>query len=265
MPLLPTPDTSHVDFENIYEPSEDSYLLLDTLSSDSETLYLRSRFSRPSSSSADNATERLPPVPLILEVGTGSGIVLSFLATNAEFIFGRRDIVTLGVDVNFLANKATTQTVLRGIKEKEPIGTGLYLDSVTADITSCLRPNSVDVLIFNPPYVPTPDIPELPGPDAASGRAGFERSSHLLSLTYAGGPLGMATTDRLLDDLERVLVKERGMAYLLLCAQNKPAEVAERLRSGGYGKEGVRWNVEKVGSIGKRGGWEVLGIWRIWR
>ena len=27
--MLPTPDTSHVSFDTIYEPSEDSYLFLD--------------------------------------------------------------------------------------------------------------------------------------------------------------------------------------------------------------------------------------------
>lgn len=88
--------------------------------------------------------------------------------------------------------------------------------------------------------------------------------SRYLELTYAGGPTGMVTTDRFLDGLEGVL-SPRGVLYLLLCAQNKPEEVAERLRAGGYGKKGVRWQVEKVGSSGRKGGWEVLSVWRVWR
>lgn len=123
----------------------------------------------------------------------------------------------------------------------------------------------IDILIFNPPYVPTPTLPSS-SPTTLSGLAtlsSFEEESHYLELTYAGGEDGMETTDRLLEGLGEIL-SPRGVLYLLLCAQNKPEEVAERLRRGEYG-EGVRWKVEKVGSSGKRGGWEVLSIWRVWQ
>ncbi|KAH8152920.1 uncharacterized protein LAJ45_03146 [Morchella importuna] len=243
MPLLPTPDTSHVDYDQIYEPSEDSYLLLDTLSSDSEISFLKERFP------TQNA------VPIVLEVGTGSGVVLSFLTTNSSTIFGHDSVLTLGIDVSTPANKATNETISRNKPR------GHYLDSLTANLVSPLRDGTVDMLVFNPPYVPTSELPILPGEEDAEGG----RKLDLLELTYAGGPDGMLTTDRLLDSLEKVLSKDRGVAYILLCAQNKPEAVAERLRSGRYGEEGIRWQVEKVGSSGKKGGWEVLGIWRIWR
>ncbi|KAI5846514.1 hypothetical protein DFP73DRAFT_546142 [Morchella snyderi] len=243
MPLLPTPDTSHVDYDQIYEPSEDSYLLLDTLSSVSEISFLKERFP------AQNA------VPTVLEVGTGSGIVLSFLTTNSSTIFGHDSVLTLGIDVSTPANKATNETISRNKPQ------GHYLDSLTANLVSPLRDGTVDMLVFNPPYVPTSEMPILPGEeDTEEGR-----KLDLLELTYAGGPDGMLTTDRLLDSLGKVLSKDRGVAYILLCAQNRPEAVAERLRSGRYGEEGIRWQVEKVGSSGKKGGWEILGIWRIWR
>jgi release factor glutamine methyltransferase len=103
--MLPTPSTSHVSFENIYEPAEDSYLLLDTLSSDTETAFLAQRFPPDSVS------------PLVLEVGVGSGVVLAFVAANANLIFRRTDIVFLGTDVNPLAAKPATQTVMTAIQE----------------------------------------------------------------------------------------------------------------------------------------------------
>ncbi|KAF8454438.1 hypothetical protein BDZ91DRAFT_767969 [Kalaharituber pfeilii] len=152
------------------------------------------------------------------------------------------------------------------------------------DLFSALRPSHIDVLVFNPPYVPTPQAPtpqaptpQAPTPQAPTplhpdfdvGISTFEAESRYLELTYAGGPTGMATTDTLL----RVL-SERGVLYLLLCMQNKPEEVAERLRRGSYGGSdgsegnaqggGVRWKVEKVGSSGRKSGWEVLSIWRVW-
>ena len=121
------------------------------------------------------------------------------------------------------------------------------------------------MLVFNPPYVPTPEPPTLRG---LAELTGFEAETRYLQLTYAGGPTGMATTDRLLEGLDDIL-SERGVLYLLLCAQNNPEEVAKRLREGGYvqegGGNGVRWKVEKVRGSGKQGGWEVLSILRIQR
>ena len=72
--MLPTPSTSHVNYDQIYEPSEDSYLLLDTLSSPVEVDFLCPRFPPGS------------PSPLVLEVGTGSGVVIAFVLANAERI-----------------------------------------------------------------------------------------------------------------------------------------------------------------------------------
>lgn len=132
-----------------------------------------------------------------------------------------------------------------------------------------MRRGVVDVLIFNPPYVPTDTIPFTSSTAFSnlSTRSSFDEESYYLELTYAGGEDGMGTTNRLLEGLDETL-SPRGVLYLLLCAQNKPEQVAERLRTGGYGGDGSGgplWKVEKVGSSGLRAGWEVLGIWRVWR
>ena len=102
--MLPTPSTSHVAYERIYEPAEDSYLLLDTLSSDSEKAFLQSRFNVDTTA---NYVAHSSPSPIVLEIGTGSGVVLSFVNAHAKIIFGRHDIFTFGVDVNRYACKAT--------------------------------------------------------------------------------------------------------------------------------------------------------------
>ena len=118
----------------------------------------------------------------------------------------------------------------------------------------------MDVLIFNPPYVPTEALP-APLDEAAMGsQAVFERDSKLLELSYAGGADGMETTDRLLEQLPCVL-SARGVAYVLLCAQNKPEIVKSRIRAW----PGGGWCAETVGSSGKKAGWEKLVIVRIWR
>lgn len=256
--MLPTPSTSHLSFDIIYEPSEDSYLLLDTLSLQCEITFLHNLFHRSS------------PSPLVAEIGTGSGVVLSFLTTHAMHIFGRSDILTLGTDISKYAASGAVETIRRNTPNfKAGTEEGMLLSCIITDLASALRPHQVDVLVFNPPYVPTPDIPSIPTA-GDSNRSRFDEESQMLSLTYAGGPDGMATTDRLLHGLDGI-ISERGVLYLLLCAQNKPEEIAEKLRNGFYGSNeatrlsGKCWNVEKVGSSGKKAAWEVLSIWRIWR
>jgi release factor glutamine methyltransferase len=236
-----------VDFDRVYEPAEDSYLLLDTLSSESEKAFLQQRFS----------TTSIQKSPLVVEIGTGSGVVLSFINAHAHLIFGRSDVFTAGVDVNVHACKATIQTVRLAEEQlSESNSHGFYLGNTVADLTTALKKGEVDVLVFNPPYVPTPDLPVVLPRDTLDS---FETDSHLLSLSYAGGEDGMEVTNRLLDLLPEVLSQDRGCAYILLCAQNKPEAVKEQIRKWGEG-----WRAETVGSSGKKGGWEKLQIVRIW-
>ncbi|CAI6338539.1 unnamed protein product [Periconia digitata] len=251
--MLPTPSTSHVCFDRVYEPAEDSFLLLDTLSSASESGFLKDRF---------NAESGAPP--LVLEVGVGSGVVLAFTAANAKSIFGRQDVLTLGTDINSFACKAASQTVRTALNDNvNPAST--FLDVVNGDLASSIRPHSIDVFIFNPPYVPA-ELPNFthhdrysvlpPGKDATS----FEQDSYLLELSYAGGEDGMVVTNRMLNQIPELLDVGRGVAYVLLCAQNKPELVKEQIREWGVG-----WEAETVGSSGKQAGWEKLQIVRIWR
>ncbi|KAK5108633.1 hypothetical protein LTR62_008124 [Meristemomyces frigidus] len=249
--MLPTPSTTHVNYAHIYEPAEDSYVLLDTLSSPTETTFLHQRFSA-------NTTA----TPTILEIGVGSGVVLAFVAANAEHIFGRPDLLALGTDVNAYAASAAAQTVRVAVAEKAAQA-GVFGDCVVGDLASPLRARTIDVLIFNPPYVPTEDLPSMPNSGSAEtsslSKDNFARDSHLLALSYAGGVDGMETTNRLLQELQTIL-NERGVAYILLCKQNRPEAVMTGILSWPGG-----WVAKIVGSSGKKAGWERLCILRIWR
>ncbi|KAL8753807.1 MAG: hypothetical protein Q9199_004776 [Rusavskia elegans] len=259
--MLPTPSTSHVDFDRVYEPAEDSFLLLDTLSSSKEVSFLTQRFGPLKGRNAERSS------PLIVEIGTGSGVVLAFLTAYAQTLFGISDILSLGIDINQYACKASIQTVEEACQNvnddlqdaSRPWGTGFLLTSVNGDLTSAIRPESVDVLIFNPPYVPTSGIPTA---FAANGekQACSDADSDMLSLSYAGGMDGMEVTNRLLEQLPSVLNASRGIAYILLCKQNKPDEVAQRIR-----QWGTPWMVDVVGQSGRQGGWEKLQVLRIRR
>ena len=85
------PDLSHLssaDYEHVYEPAEDSYLMMDALHTDRP--FLLSRFTHP----------------VCVEVGSGSGVLLAYLS---------RLLGGLGVywatDVNPRAVDATRRTM----------------------------------------------------------------------------------------------------------------------------------------------------------
>jgi release factor glutamine methyltransferase len=287
---LSLPSTSHLSFSTIYEPAEDTFLILETFEAHHEQVWLRTRF--PPAINASEAGGKpaaaRTPAPLVLEVGPGSGTISAFLTLNARAIFGQQ-ILTLGVDVNIDACLGTRETVERSYdtsgKAKEM---GLYLASVNGDLATSLKSGEVDILVFNPPYVPTEDLPSVPqssGPDtdlqaaietnqpvlahiaqrarAAVAQAKHERESQLLALSYAGGHDGMEITNRLLAQLPEVLSR-RGVAYILLCARNKPLEVRDRVRAW-QARHDWTWQAEIVNESGGKGGWERLSILRIWR
>ncbi|OAD77104.1 hypothetical protein PHYBLDRAFT_123093 [Phycomyces blakesleeanus NRRL 1555(-)] len=129
--MIPTPDLSHLttkDFDRLYEPAEDTFLLLDALEEDAT--WLQSNNSR-----------------LCLEIGSGSGCVTAMLAK----IIGKQNAVYLTTDINPYACKATQQTAKHnGVSLVETLQTSL-VGSLLPRLT-----HSVDVLLFNPPYAVTP-------------------------------------------------------------------------------------------------------------
>ncbi|XP_048873553.1 methyltransferase N6AMT1 [Brienomyrus brachyistius] len=127
--MIPTPEYSHVGrgpFSDVYEPAEDSFLLMDALERDAD----RIRRVRPA---------------LCLEVGSGSGVVSAFLAA----VTGP-DAAYLCTDVNPAAAQCTMETSRCN---------GCHLQPIVTDLVDTLLPRlcgKVDILLFNPPYVVTP-------------------------------------------------------------------------------------------------------------
>ena len=73
----------------------------------------------------------------------------------------------------------------------------------------------VDVLIFNPPYVPTPDD--------EVGSSGIEAS-------WAGGKDGRVVLNRALPQIARLLSKPHGAAYVITVDDNLPEDIADKMK-----------------------------------
>jgi release factor glutamine methyltransferase len=97
-----------------------------------------------------------------------------------------------------------------------------------------------DLLVFNPPYVPTSS--------AELGGAGIARS-------WAGGVRGREVLDRLLESVDDLL-SPTGLLYLVVIKENDPEDVQRRLSERGMDSEAV---------ARRRAGKEELRILKAWR
>ena len=197
--MIPTPSISHLtksDFRSVYEPAEDTFILLDALEADASSLTCA--FSSP----------------LCVEIGSGSGVVTTFLSQ----IFGSGSAAYIAIDLNPHANTCTVST--------GKANNGLYIEAIRTSLLSALRPRidgKVDVLLFNPPYVPTEEEEET----MAQSNAGIEGA-------WAGGETGTRLVDELIDGGEvRDALSKGGRFYLVAIKQNDPPGLVRRLQQQG--------------------------------
>jgi release factor glutamine methyltransferase len=128
---IPTPEYSHLsakDFDRVYEPSEDTFLLLDALENEQHFL------------------EILRPL-ICVEIGCGSGVVSAFLTS----LLKRKQIghICVATDINEYAARMTKKTLERNKVEGDVVITDL-LSNLSTRLAG-----QIDVLLFNPPYVET--------------------------------------------------------------------------------------------------------------
>eukprot|EP00899_Mesostigma_viride_P002941 jgi/Mesvir1/12648/Mv02203-RA.1 len=157
----------------------------------------------------------LPPAPLFcVEVGCGSGYVIASLA----LLIGREAGIYLATDINPRAVETTRATCAAH-------GIGSLVDGVVTDMLHALGPpwdiGAIDVLLFNPPYVPTPEE-DVATPHQCGG----------ISASWAGGDRGRTVIDAFLPRLP-ALLSPRGCCFLVLVHENDPKEVAAILAAGG--------------------------------
>ncbi|KAF8499451.1 S-adenosyl-L-methionine-dependent methyltransferase [Gautieria morchelliformis] len=194
--MIPTPDLSHltrVDYEHVYEPAEDTFILLDALEQDAAEL----QSSRPL---------------ICLEIGSGSGCVSAFLAK----ILGSKACLFLCTDINSYASRCTLDTGHQNRAALQPVVASL------ADPFLERLGHNVDVLLFNPPYVPTVSQ------DWQSAQFGKS-----LEGAWAGGTDGMQLTNELLMNVNHLL-SPRGRFYLVALKANGIENIQQRMLAFGF-------------------------------
>lgn len=121
------------------------------------------------------------------------------------------DTVIFSTDVNPLA-VGKTLSLLQNETPKN------RADVIRADLFQAFTPTTAfDIILFNPPYVPTDD-------DELSRAL----NTHDISASWAGGSSGRYVIDKFLDSLPDVLA-HRAIAYLVLLEENDPDQITRIL------------------------------------
>lgn len=170
------------ELDNVYEPSEDSFLLIDALEMDLEKL----KINKPLT---------------FLEVGSGSGIIISALAMAMKKFCSSH---FLAVDINPKACEVTKKT---------SIANKVNVEVVQMDLLQFIHTKNIfDVIVFNPPYVVTESLEIL--------------DNKLISKAWAGGCKGREVMDRLFPVIPELL-SNNGLFYLLLIKENEPQSIID--------------------------------------
>ncbi len=164
-------NTTIISVPEVYEPSEDSFLL------------------------ADAALSEIEGSESALEVGCGSGIIAAVIkaSTKAKII---------GIDINPYAAKCTK---------------GNGVEVIRGDLLSCIK-GKFDMIIFNPPYLPTPE---------------GERTGDWINVALDGGYDGRRVIYEFLDQAAGHLARN-GKILMILSSLTGMDEVKSRMESLGY-------------------------------
>ncbi|XP_068324692.1 uncharacterized protein [Pyrus communis] len=172
----------------VYEPCDDSFALVDALLAD-----------------RTNLLQHQPA--LCLELGCGSGYVITSLA----LIVGQ-EAQYIATDINPHAVKVTHETLEAH---------GVHAELINTNIASGLEKRLkglVDVIVVNPPYVPTPED--------EVGREG-------IASAWAGGENGRTVIDKMLPVADTLLSK-KGWLYMVTLTENNPSQICLQMREKGY-------------------------------
>lgn len=204
---------------------EDTFLMLDALEQDLAFLLKR----QPS---------------LALEIGSGSGCAITFLARALY----PRALACVATDLNPRATCATLRTAERNLTS---------VDAVLTCLTDGLpqRRCLFDVVLFNPPYVPTESLCPLAEAPCRQSVASCDPEA-LLEAAWAGGPKGRYWIDQVMPRIDGLL-SPQGVFYMLVLDANMPKQLMDWARD--------KWKLDSQMVVRRRAGAEALSVLKFWR
>jgi release factor glutamine methyltransferase len=200
------------DFLNVYEPAEDTFLMIDTLNLEKESI-----FAHIKNKIQNNSKEVLNTV----EVGCGSGLVSATLVKMIKEII----IPDLSADFTFKhycldVNKDALELTKNLMKS---YSLDNHVEVLESNLFSYFQEKNIDVkfdvIVFNPPYVTT---------DEEEFSIALQKKD--ISAAWAGGKSGSEVIYKFIENLENFITKPDTVVYLLLSEENEYEEIQSLMK-----------------------------------
>jgi len=150
---------------------------------------------------AEAALKEAKPEIRILEIGTGSGFVSAVLLANLK-------------DINLIATEINPHAALCAKRN----GVQVIRTDLFGGIKSEVPETRFDLILFNPPYLPTCEEEKVEG---------------WLNYAFDGGVSGRVTLERFLNEV-RAYLKPGGRILVLISSLTGLEEVTEKMNSLGF-------------------------------
>mmetsp|Transcript_382 Transcript_382/g.777 ORF Transcript_382/g.777 Transcript_382/m.777 type:complete len:376 (+) Transcript_382:180-1307(+) len=180
---------------------------------------------------------RLEQIRAVMEIGTGSGVPITYLSKRLlmekpNCISNSDDncdddedddnkFAVIATDLNPLALEFAQRTAKENgvaMDDKAAVPRMRKIDFVECDLATPLLETlkgTIDVLVFNPPYVPTEDS---------------EIRGNGIEISWAGGENGRRVIDLALPQIAALLRKPDGVCYMITVDDNLPPQLASILK-----------------------------------
>ena len=181
------------DFKNVYEPAEDTFLLIDSITNDLD----KNKLFNPIKS---------------IEIGCGNGLVS---CCYLDII--KKENITLEKHFCIDINKDALNLTEKLIKNYN-LNNNVYF--IESDLFSNFKNNEkFDIIIFNPPYVTTDDD---------EYKRALEKKD--IYASWAGGKKGSETIFKFISQLKN-FIKEDSIIYLLLSKENEYLKIIDDINN----------------------------------
>ncbi|MDV0446004.1 Release factor glutamine methyltransferase [Methanimicrococcus sp. At1] len=202
--------------EDVYEPAEDTFLMADCAVKEF------SDYEKNSGNARHAEQFELDDPFSALEVGCGSGFVSAFLLNHFS------DLDLIAVDINPNAVKCAQMNGVRAFESDmfdifEKSRHLRSIDTPIEDVSPSKPPLGFDLILFNPPYLPTSED---------------EKVSGMLNYAFDGGVTGRDSIDRFLKEVGDYL-KSDGFFLLLISSITGLDETVTEMKKNGFSAEVV--------------------------
>ncbi|XP_026816536.1 methyltransferase N6AMT1 [Rhopalosiphum maidis] len=225
---------------SVYEPAEDTFLMLDVLELDLEQV-INTRLSK--NNTVVGSTTKCGPL-LVVELGSGFGILTAAISmalnnTLSSIAVGSHCIA---VDMNPIACRKTVMTCKHNDVEVDAIRGDLLTWMRQPEKTNANNDSNkevygpIDILLFNPPYVRGPEGEQAPTPRIAKidtkDQVAHDRQLAIMAdaAWLGGGPDGVDVLKRALHQAADLL-SEFGVFYALMIDYNYNALVRDEMQA----------------------------------